>query len=115
MMASLFFDYVKVEKRPGKLRFAVFALGDTSYDNFCQCGRDLDRMFVSVAPADCLPALTMTSISRRRSLAGMKRSWWHSGHGDRLARLLGWIVRPSSKSFVGAHSEAADAKNDFLC
>ena len=31
----------------------------------------------NVAPADCLPALTMTSISKRRSLAGMKRSWWH--------------------------------------
>ena len=28
-----------------ELRFAIFALGDTSYDNFCQCGKDLDRVF----------------------------------------------------------------------
>jgi sulfite reductase alpha subunit-like flavoprotein len=43
----VFFDYVKDlgEASLHKLRFAVFALGDTSYDNFCQCGRDLDRMF----------------------------------------------------------------------
>ena len=41
-----FFDYVKSLQGLAleKLRFAVFALGDTSYDNFCQCGRDLDRM-----------------------------------------------------------------------
>ena len=39
-------DYIKDlgEKSLRELRFAVFALGDTSYDNFCQCGRDLDRM-----------------------------------------------------------------------
>ena len=43
----VFFDYVKDlgEASLHKLRFAIFALGDTSYDNFCQCGRDLDRMF----------------------------------------------------------------------
>jgi sulfite reductase (NADPH) flavoprotein alpha-component len=44
--AIAFFDYVKDlgEMSLRELRFAVFALGDTSYDNFCQCGRDLDRM-----------------------------------------------------------------------
>jgi sulfite reductase (NADPH) flavoprotein alpha-component len=47
MTASTSFDYV-----PGlepsslaHLRFAVFALGDTGYENFCQCGRDLDGFF----------------------------------------------------------------------
>jgi sulfite reductase (NADPH) flavoprotein alpha-component len=42
-----FSDYVKDlgEVSLHRLRFAVFALGDTSYDKFCECGRDLDRMF----------------------------------------------------------------------
>lgn len=41
-----FYDYIK-ELEPaslGGLSFAVFALGDTSYDEFCKCGKDFDEM-----------------------------------------------------------------------
>jgi sulfite reductase (NADPH) flavoprotein alpha-component len=42
-----FFDYVRglEPSSLAHLRFAVFALGDTGYENFCQCGRDLDGFF----------------------------------------------------------------------
>ena len=79
MMASLFSITSKIlEKRPfvdcglpssrsvtRATTISVSAVGTST-----ECLRN-------VAPADCLPALTMTSISKRRSLAGMKRSWWH--------------------------------------
>ena len=29
--------------RLGNLKFAVFGLGDSTYPNFCQCGRDFDK------------------------------------------------------------------------
>lgn len=42
-----FFDYVKSLEAPAlaNLSFAVFALGDTGYEEFCKCGRDFDEMF----------------------------------------------------------------------
>ena len=78
MMGSLFFDYVKdLEKRPcvncglrsSRSATPATTISVSAAGIWTECLR-------SVAPADCLHALTMTSISRRRSLAGMKRSWW---------------------------------------
>lgn len=41
------FDFVKSLEAPALsgLSFAIFALGDYSYDEFCKCGRDFDEMF----------------------------------------------------------------------
>lgn len=40
------FDFVKDLEAPAlaHLSYAIFALGDTSYDEFCKCGRDFDEM-----------------------------------------------------------------------
>jgi sulfite reductase (NADPH) flavoprotein alpha-component len=44
--AIAFYDYVKGLESGALsgLSFAVFALGDTSYDEFCKCGKDFDIM-----------------------------------------------------------------------
>lgn len=43
--ATDFYETLMSERAPRleKLRFSVCALGDTSYADFCQCGRDFDR------------------------------------------------------------------------
>ena len=68
-----FFDYVKGlgEANLRRLRFAVFALGDTGYENFCQCGRDLDRMFEERG-ASRLLARVDNDVDFEEALAG-----WH--------------------------------------
>jgi sulfite reductase (NADPH) flavoprotein alpha-component len=70
-----FYDYVKdlEETALGNLRFAVFALGDTSYDNFCQCGRDLDRMFAERG-ASRLLACVDNDVDFEESLAGWQEA-----------------------------------------
>ncbi|MEM7672541.1 MAG: assimilatory sulfite reductase (NADPH) flavoprotein subunit [Verrucomicrobiota bacterium] len=45
--AEPFFDSINADDAPKieKTRFAVLGLGDTSYEKFCQCGKDLDTRF----------------------------------------------------------------------
>ncbi|MGB0373277.1 MAG: assimilatory sulfite reductase (NADPH) flavoprotein subunit [Opitutales bacterium] len=45
--AEPFFDAIKEDSAPKleKTRFTVLGLGDTSYEKFCQCGKDLDTRF----------------------------------------------------------------------
>jgi sulfite reductase (NADPH) flavoprotein alpha-component len=68
-----FYNYVKdlEEMSLRNLRFAVFALGDTSYENFCQCGRDLDRMFEERGASRLLERID-SDVDFGEALAG-----WH--------------------------------------
>ena len=45
--AEPFFDAIKADGAPEmeKTKFSVLSLGDTSYEKFCQCGKDLDARF----------------------------------------------------------------------
>jgi sulfite reductase (NADPH) flavoprotein alpha-component len=44
--------------------FAVFGLGDTSYEFFCQSGKDFDSKLAELAASACWTALTPMSNTR---------------------------------------------------
>ncbi len=54
--------------------FAVFGLGDTSYEFFCQSGKDFDNKLASSARNVCSIALMPTLNIRPRPLNGA-RAW----------------------------------------
>lgn len=54
-----FLDFLR-SLAPGdlcKLRFSVFALGDVSYEHFCQCGKDVDALFEKLGGRRIAPRL----------------------------------------------------------
>jgi sulfite reductase (NADPH) flavoprotein alpha-component len=52
--------------------FAVFGLGDTSYEFFCQSGKDFDSKLAELGANACSIALTPTSNTRPRPLNGAR-------------------------------------------
>jgi len=52
-----FFEYVEGPKAPklGELRFAVLALGDSTYEHYCEAGKRLDRRFEQLGATRLAP------------------------------------------------------------
>ncbi len=55
--AKAFFEFVEGRKAPSLagLRFAVLALGNSTYEKFCEAGKRLDRRFEELGAARLLP------------------------------------------------------------
>lgn len=83
-----FFQQLCVQHFPllGDLSYAVFALGDSHYEHFCQFGKDLDTKLSGLG-ATCLLPRTETDVEVDAPYAGWK---------DAVARKLRELASPSN-------------------
>ncbi len=111
---AAFFDWLHGERAPrlDGLRYAVLALGDSSYEDFCETGRQLDRRLEALGAAPLEPRVECDVDFEARS-----ESWIQSI----LARAQAELAEPGGRTdaspgphLVPVASAAHSRKNPFL-
>lgn len=71
--AVAFYEFLHSKRAPklNHLRFSVLALGDTSYEHFCQTGKDFDKRLEELGESGFIRASTVTSTTRKRQRNGL--------------------------------------------
>src|SRR3546814_130169 len=109
--SDLFFEFAEGRKAPklGGVRFAVLALGDSTYEYYCQAGKRLDQRFEELG-AERLAPLVDCDVDYEEPA-----KTWIASIVDRLVAEVAANRAPSFPLFgaAGASATTYDKRNPF--
>lgn len=75
MKARPFFKALESAPPMPALRYAVLALGDTEYDQFCKAGKDLDEQLATLGGTRLMPCGELSSDFQVSYMGWSKKFW----------------------------------------